>query len=341
MSGPKHFKRRGSRTNGTTVTSEATVSVVSATRVPTAFAVSGMHRSGTSFVASVLPALGVSLGDPGRLMRPGPDNPAGYYEIQSILELNEELLAHLGGASDAPPVLDPGWEEADALDDFRTRAAATVDETFGVGSQRSPLIAFKDPRLSLLLPFWRTVVPIATTIVLVRDPSEVAASLGARKYAVPPAQAAGLWLRYLLAATTNDPGYLLVRHFDLFDALPETLGSIAAHLGVALPNAETIADARDHLQPELRHHHTESEQVSGHDEPLMDLAHAVWNGGTVDLGLLPPVVATAIARGWLAPAPDSEMLARARADVVAARETLRQRNRQLADISAKQKNNPA
>src|SRR3954451_12465839 len=143
---------------------------VSAPRTPAVFAVSGMHRCGTSFVASVLPALGVSLGDASRLMRAGPDNPAGYYEIQAMLELNEALLAQLGGAWDAPPTLDPGWETGAALDEFRARAARLVDEQFGEGSERPPLVAFKDPRLSLLLPFWRTVVPIATTIVLVRDP---------------------------------------------------------------------------------------------------------------------------------------------------------------------------
>src|SRR5262249_47884166 len=152
-----------------------------------------------------------------------------------------------------------------------------VDETFGVEQHRAPLAAFKDPRLSLLLPFWRTVVPIATTIVLVRDPVEVAASLAARKYAVPPAQSAGLWLRYLLAATANDPGHLLVRHSDLFDAFPETLGSIAAHVGVVPPSSEAIAQAREHWRPEL-HHHAPSASCERVD-PLTALAEAVWNGG--------------------------------------------------------------
>ena len=291
------------------------MTVVSDTR-GTVFAVSGMHRSGTSFVASVLPALGISLGDTNRLMRPGPDNPAGYFEVQSILELNEELLAHLGGAWDAPPILDAGWEHDDALDNFRTWAAAIVADTF---ESSTPRIAFKDPRLSLLLPFWQTVVPIATTVVLVRDPGEVAASLAVRKYAVPEPQAAGLWLRYLLAAVANDSGHLLVRYSDLFDALPPTLDRIAAHLGVAAPSAAAVAEARERLQPELRHHHPTAAEESGRTDPLTVLAAAVWNNGTIDLDVLPPVVADAIARGWLAPATDGEVLARARADVIAAR----------------------
>ena len=80
-----------------------------------AVCVTGMHRSGTSFIAGALRFIGVSLGDPERLLRPGPDNPKGYFEIQSIVQLDDELLAHLGGAWDQPPVLDPGWERDPGL----------------------------------------------------------------------------------------------------------------------------------------------------------------------------------------------------------------------------------
>ena len=47
---------------------------------------------------------------PSGMLRPGPDNPKGYFEVQAIVQLDDELLAHLGGAWDQPPVLDPGWE---------------------------------------------------------------------------------------------------------------------------------------------------------------------------------------------------------------------------------------
>jgi hypothetical protein len=291
-----------------------------------------MHRSGTSFVASVLPSLGVSLGDSSRLMKPGPDNPAGYYEVQGILELNEELLARLGGAWDAPPLLDPGWEISDGLDDLKERATQIVEDTFGRPSDRPALMGFKDPRLSLLLPFWRSIVPVQKTIVLVRDPREVVASLANRKYAVKGPQAAGLWLRYVYAAAGNDPAHLLVRYSELFDALPETLRRIAIHLGVSEPDAAATAAARERLQPSLRHHHVDDGTIEPRD-PVLAIAEAVWNDGDVRLDVLPVVVADAVARGWLTNALDTELLARARADVIAARETLRQRNRQLAALT--------
>jgi hypothetical protein len=298
----------------------------------TVLCVTGMHRSGTSFVASALRALGISLGDPGRLMRPGPDNPAGYYEVQSILDLNQEVLAHLGGAWDAPPVLDPGWENDPELAPFRSRALQILDDSFGTRAERPPLIAFKDPRLSLLLPLWRLVTPIATTIVLVRDPAEVAASLGARRYQVDGPQAAGLWLRYLFAATANDPGHMLVRYGDVFDDLPRTLRTIAAHLGIAAPDAAAEASALAQLDPSLRHYREPRSAAS--DDPLMAVARAVWNDGAVDLDLLPPAVTDALARGWLRPPVDSDLLARARATTVKLQETLRQRDRQLASLEA-------
>ena len=296
----------------------------------TAVCVTGMHRSGTSFMASALRALGVSLGDPDRLMRPGPDNPAGYFEVQSILDLNQELLAHLGGSWDAPPVLEAGWEQAPDLATLHGRAVDVLGDTFGPENGRPPLIGFKDPRLSVLLPFWRRVTAIKTTLVLVRDQAEVAQSLGARRYAVAAPQSAALWLRYLYAAVTHDPGPLLIRYTDLFDDLPGTLCRVARHLGVAEPDAAALTAASAQLDPSLRHHRDAGDSVP--PGPLMAVAQAVWNNGAVDLHALPDPVAHALATGWLGSALDADLLARARATVVALQETLRQRDRRLAAL---------
>ena len=203
------------------------------------------------------------------------------------------------------------------------------------------MLAWKDPRLSLLLPFWRTVTPIATTIVVVRDPVEVVASLGARGYQVGPVQAASLWLRYLYAATGDDPGHLLVRHNDIFTDLSGTVARLAAHLGLPAPDAASEAAVREHLDTGLRHHDAAGSvpdagtAVPATENPLLDLAAAVWNGGAVDLDLVPAEVAELLGRGWLRPPMDGELLARARADVVAARETLRKTNRRVAKLEAR------
>jgi hypothetical protein len=295
--------------------------------------VTGMHRSGTSFIAGSLRFLGVSLGEPTRMLRAGPDNPRGYFEIAAMVHLHDELLAHLGGAWDQPPVLDPGWEHDGGLEPFRARAAAVLDETFGPAGARPAVIAWKDPRLSLLLPFWRTVTPVATTILVVRDPVEVVESLGARRYGVGAPQAASLWLRYVFAAAANDPGHLLVRHTDIFEDLPGTIARLAAHLGLAAPDASVEAAVAANLDTGLRHHDA-AEQPPPPDNPLLDLALEIWNGGDVNLRAVPTLVSDLFARGWLRPPLDGELLARARAEVVAARETLRKTNGRVAMLEA-------
>jgi hypothetical protein len=266
-------------------------------------------------------------------MRPGPDNPAGYWENRDIKELNDELLARLGGSWDQPPVLDHGWERDASLDPLRSRASDVLDDAFGVPPSGPVFIGWKDPRLSLLLPFWRTVTPITTTIVMVRDPAEVAASLRTRNGIEAP-QAAMLWLRYLFAATANDPAHLLVRDRDFFVDLPRTLATAASHLGLPPPSRDTVARAREHLDPSLRHHvATIADPVD--DNPLVTLAAAVWNAGSVDLEAVPDVVADAIRWGWLRPPIDGELLARARAQVVELRDRIRRRRRQeIASQSA-------
>jgi hypothetical protein len=280
----------------------------------------GMHRSGTSIAARILELLGVSLGDPDLLLVPGRDNPTGYWENRAIKELDDELLAHLGGSWDQPPVLEDGWELDAGLAPFRARAVATLAESFP-SSAVSGVIGWKDPRLSLLLPFWRTVVPVAGTVVVVRAPDEVARSLRARNGIDAP-QSALLWLRYVFSATAADPDGVLLRIDDFFDDLSGTLAAIARHLGLAVPGAAVEEAARSHLDPELRHHVTPSVDA---DNPLVRLADAVWNGGDLRTDVAPTIVVDAIRQGWLRPPIDSEALARARAQVMALRETVRRR----------------
>jgi hypothetical protein len=108
---------------------------------------------------------------------------------------------------------------------------------------------------------------------------------------------------------------------------------LAAHLELPAPGPNAEDAVRAQLDPGLRHHDAEAD-ASDVENPLLDLARAVWNDGAVDLGAVPPLVADLLARGWLRPPLDGELLARARADVVAARETLRKTNGRVAALEA-------
>jgi hypothetical protein len=301
------------------------VTVGSASTGPTVFGVIGMHRSGTSFAARALALLGVSLGDESGLMPPGPDNTAGYWENQHIKEFDDELLSHLGGAWDFPPLLVPGWEQDPSLAPFAERAHAIVAEAFGSDAGLESPIVIKDPRISLLLPFWRTVLPISTTIVLIRSPHEVARSLGVRRYSVGPDQAVVLWLRYLYAARANDPGHLLVSHEDFFDDLDATLDRIVAHLDLAPPDFATRAAVHEAFDPALRHHRA-APAAAAPSNPVLALAERVWNDGRPDLGVVTDEVAEALAQGWLCSPLDTEALTKARADVIRLKERVKKLN---------------
>ena len=53
----------------------------------------GMHRSGTSMLASILSVLGVKLGP--HLLPPNLDNPLGFFEDRFFLQTNIALLKFL------------------------------------------------------------------------------------------------------------------------------------------------------------------------------------------------------------------------------------------------------
>jgi hypothetical protein len=291
---------------------------------PAVVCVTGMHRSGTSLAARSLDLLGVSLGRRDGLLDPGPDNVAGYWENAEIKELDDVLLAALGGSWDEPPLLAPGWEADPSLDGLREQARDVIERAFPDHGRAGP-VGFKDPRASLLLPFWRTVVTVRTTVVVVRDPAEVTRSLATRD-GMRASQAALLWIRYLLAATGEDPGHLLVTQPAFFADLPGTLARIAAHVGAPAPAAEVVRRAREHLDPGLLHHRRESE-AAGDGGPLGGLADVIWNGGDVQLAALPAPARDAFAQGWVRDPGDADLLATSRAEVVALTEEIRRRNR--------------
>jgi len=288
-----------------------------------------MHRSGTSLAARVLQLLGVSLGDERLLAEPGADNPAGYWENRLVRELDDLVLAALGGSWDQPPALEPGWEHAHQLDGLRVEAAAILDTTFGPVGERPALFGWKDPRLCLLVPFWETVLPIDVSIVVVRDPAQVADSLHVRNGFSAP-HGAALWLRYLLAATDDQRCHVLVDHDALVNDLGPTMRHLAEALSLAAPSAEVIAAGEAHLDPSLQHHQRRTADAGGgeHDEnPVVCLAGRMFNGGKLDVGSLDPVVADAIRYGWLRPSADAEQLAGARARAVELEEHLRRQKR--------------
>src|SRR5207253_7463834 len=113
--------------------------------------VTGMHRSGTSFVASLLAAWNVRMGE--RLLPADRGNPTGYFEDVDFLELNARMLIEC--TPEEAGHRDWGWTESETFDAgllpaFRGEAAALVAARDGADAHWG----WKDPRTSMLLDFW-------------------------------------------------------------------------------------------------------------------------------------------------------------------------------------------
>lgn len=136
----------------------------------------GMHRSGTSMVANILRDCGVFLGAYEQLLGPTEDNPEGYGEAIELVQFNDRLLALFGGGWANPISLPLGWE---VHPDIRIY----LEEAFELSqrySRENQLWGWKDPRLSLLLPFWKKIYPEMKVVICLRNPIEVAISLNRR-----------------------------------------------------------------------------------------------------------------------------------------------------------------
>ena len=101
-------------------------------------------------------------------MPPQVDNPGGFWEHLSFVALNDELLEALGGAWDLPPKSNESLSD-ERLDVLRTKARLLI-EVF----QSAQIWGWKDPRNSLTLPFWEDLLPGLKTLIIVRNPLEVA-----------------------------------------------------------------------------------------------------------------------------------------------------------------------
>jgi hypothetical protein len=122
---------------------------------------------------------------------PDVSNPHGYFEDRRVIDLDDRLLRLWKGTWDEPPVLPPDWLEKADLRTLTDEASTWLDSVATRGQW-----GWKDPRASLVLPFWRRLCPGLRCVVCVRDPLEVGRSLGKRNR-IAPRKAAFLWLHYL------------------------------------------------------------------------------------------------------------------------------------------------
>lgn len=259
----------------------------------TAIFVLGMHRSGTSALTRVLGLMGAAL--PAGLYPAGPGNPTGHWEPASAIALNDRALEQAGTSVNDISAPDDAWFQTAEAQAFIAPMADVLASEFG----DAPLLVFKDPRTALLLPLWRAAAShlgiVSVSVIVARNPLEVAHSLAQRQKALEPGQAwplersALLWLRYNLAAERYSRD--LPRAFCMYSELLEDWRQVVGRLGdsLRLSFPVSFADAAPHvsafLSQNLRSHRI-ADDLSARPAPwsnwiapiYAELKHAVQSG---------------------------------------------------------------
>lgn len=235
----------------------------------TSVIVVGMHRSGTSALTGSLVAMGLNCCIAEDLYEAW-DNPRGHWESKSITDFNDRILRRLGGFWHAPPELRSGWWQDQRLDPL----AESASRLFRRSYPAEPWI-WKDPRLSLTLPFWAEAMDLNTVFVhMIRDPQAAARSLDSRGER-GEAHGLALWETYVHHALANLRGRPVVTvDFAALMADPRAeLGRVAQWLserGVQLAN---IDQGLSTIDPSLQHQRSAPDAAG---PQLLNSQRALW-----------------------------------------------------------------
>ena len=205
----------------------------------------GMHRSGTSFVASLVAGAGVHLGD--ELLEASPGNPRGHFEDVGILEFHRQALVANG-------IVSEGYTTQPTIVLTPSLRRAATDLIAERGGHGRPW-GWKEPRTTLFLDAWRELLPEARFLLVFRRPWEVVDSLyrrGEATFRHNPPFALDVWLHYnrrVLAFVTSHPQAAVVCEAAAVAAEPRRLcDAIRDRLGVPL------GEPPDCYDPALMHH---------------------------------------------------------------------------------------
>lgn len=218
----------------------------------------GMHRSGTSLLASLLTSLGVNLGE--KLLAADCNNEAGYWEQEEIYRTQDMLLQQLGrhwiGPAGTVPLPSEWWKLPEVQPVKKHLAAIVRDEIAKSGG----MWGFKDPRTSRLLPMWKEIFaelgiePIY--LLAIRDPAKVVESV-IKRDEIAASRAELLWLLHNLDAVRDAGEQLrLVVDYDRWFTQPgEQTRAVLRALDIQWPENEEplMAGVKERIRPGLRH----------------------------------------------------------------------------------------
>lgn len=232
---------------------------------PRIIAVLGMHRSGTSAMARGLKALGVELGENLMPAVEG-NNDKGFWEDMDFYKFNVRLMAKAGNSWDRLSLIDVERLIREEYSAERYEAAGLIERKMG----DAKLFGFKDPRTSVLLPFWRCIFEDLgiddNYLIALRNPLEVAESLKKRDK-LHFNHSLMLWLKYTYSAVQHSEGRkrICVSYQSLINDPAPQLNRIATAFGLPMPSRnspEYSEYAEEFLTPSLRHNRISANELA-------------------------------------------------------------------------------
>jgi hypothetical protein len=229
---------------------------------PMALCITGMGRSGTSLVSSLLQSGGLNIGK--RLMGAGTGNVKGHFEDLDFYEFHVEVFESQGIHSSGFTV----QPEIPVREQHLLRARELIRDR----RRRPGPWGWKDPRSTLFLDFWQQLLPEANFLFLYRPPWDVVDSLfrrGDPVFRSNPCFAVKVWIHYnrlLLAFYDRFPNRCLVAHSYRAAQSPSLLlEALSKKFGLKLGNAgdlfeESLLRHRDSSRwaSLLQHHFPEA-----------------------------------------------------------------------------------
>lgn len=221
-------------------------------------------------VAGLLAKCGLNFGLADELMPPNHGNALGYFENERIVyHINDALLEHFGGSWQDIPDLPDNWVNLPELATIRAEAKTVIDNF-----SDQPYWAFKDPRGSLLLPFWQELLSELKVVVCLRNPLDVALSLH-RRDGMPVEQGATLWHEYVtrILATSRESNRIITFYEDFFAAPKIELARLIEFLD--LPYYHHNRSLHRSIATRLRHHHSTHAELE-HSTAISDDCKALF-----------------------------------------------------------------
>jgi Sulfotransferase family len=244
----------------------------------------GMHRSGTSATTALINSLGAFVGSDEELTGASSENPRGFFERRDLRRVCDALL-HSAGAD--------WWKIAD-FDIARVPQEVVVEK----GAEIERILAnldkhgtwvMKEPRLCLLLPFFRRYLQRPVAVFVVRNPLEVAKSLRHRN-GFPRKVGLALWEAYCVMALrwSADLPRMVVHYRDLIEGPAHAAERVFLQLerlgvvGLKLPSNRVI-------EPILHRQSSDDDEfVALATDEQRTLWAAICDGGAYN-GYLPAV----------------------------------------------------